>query len=256
MTLQIDCHVHVGPPRYPGLGDLRSVLRSGGTTHVVLVQTLGNFDNEPLLMEAAEPEVIGAIVAVDLDLSDASTELYRLAANETVVGVRLQASGSWEESADARLWPAIADTCRLVSVPGVLDRVVGGEFERLAVRWPNVLFRLEHAGGTLFSEIAPDDPRFAGLFRLHRHPNICVMWSGFFHNAGMPYPYEGAHRHLELLFDRFGPDRICWSGDVNRAGLRDGDYERDAALLSRLSFLSEADRHRIRANVRLAGRPS
>jgi L-fuconolactonase len=246
---QIDSHVHVGPPRYLELADYWSTLQSSGTTQVVLVQSLGSYDNSTVLAEAAAEHVRGAVVAVDFDAPNASSLLRRLAVHPKVRGLRLSPSGRWDQPADPGLWPAIENLGLLVSIPAAYKRIVASDAERLVQRHADVRFRLEHVGGVPFSKVLPADDRFAALLALHRYANVAVMWSGFFLNAGTAYPYEGIHRHLELVLDRFGPHRIAWSGDVNRADLRDGDYARDAALFEFLPFVSDADRRRILANT-------
>lgn len=251
MIEQIDSHVHVGTARYGGLADYWPTLAGGGTTHVVLVQPLGSYDNSTVLEEAAGKHVVGAIVAVDFDAPDASTLLFRLAGHSKVRGLRLSPSGGWDDPADTGLWRAIESLGLLVSIPGAYGRIVDGDVERLARRYAGVRFRLEHVGGVPFSKVPPGDDQFAALLALHRDANVAVMWSGFFLNAGTAYPYGGVHRHLELVLDRFGPERIAWSGDVNRADLQDGDYARDAALLELLPFVSEGDRRLILTNTLL-----
>lgn len=244
----VDSHVHAGGS-YAPLAETWPLLDAAGVTHVVLVQQLDRYDNAELLAESRDDRVLEVIVGVDVDDPQCSVAAVDLLARPKVRGIRLPRTGAWERPADPRLWRVLEEHAAVVSIPPVIERIADGEVARIAHAHRDVRVRVEHLGGTTFAEIDVDDLPFHRLLALATHPNATVTWSGFFLNASGGFPYAVAHPHLRASFRVFGPERISWSGDVNRPSLAASEYERERRLLDELDWLAPAERRRIFANT-------
>jgi len=84
-------------------------------------------------------------------------------------------------------------TIRHVLVHGVPTSLYCDDADRVTL--PAPIIRLLE-GGQVYSEIL--------------YP---IAWGG-----KMPYPYARAQGHIRQIFDRFGPDRLCWGSDMPNVG--------------------------------------
>jgi predicted TIM-barrel fold metal-dependent hydrolase len=191
----------------------------------ILVQHLGNTDNSYLSsVRSAEPERFVALAIV------ASVEEAPGVLDAGFAGLRLGPAGL--PLPDGRQIFDVLDQYRAaVSVTGPLNEVISDEFRTTVRAHPRVRFRIEHIGGFRYGTTDADCDDFTRLLRLADEPNVTLMWSGFFLNAGSPFPYPNTHSDLRETLVAYGSDRIMWSGDWNRAGLVDGDYRRAVELV-------------------------
>jgi predicted TIM-barrel fold metal-dependent hydrolase len=245
MNGRVDGHVHARG-RYAALADYHALLDAGGVERVVLVQQLGLYDNAALLAEADDPRVVAVVVGVDLASPNANGRIAK--DDPKVAGIRLALDGPWCEPADPKVWNMVEERGFVLSIPPAFARIASGEVARLARAHPDILIRLEHVGGTPFARIGADDPEFRNVLELAKHANVCITWSGFFHQADDAWPYPSAHAHLRACLEQFGPARIGWSGDLNRPELTEAAYRQEARLLEALDFLGDADRDSILTN--------
>jgi predicted TIM-barrel fold metal-dependent hydrolase len=216
----IDAHVHLGPPKYAAVEAFAAARRREGIAGAVLVQHLGNTDNSYLATHrASDPSRLAAIAIVEraADVADVIAAGF--------AGLRLSPSGLAGPDGAAG-YDALDEHGGIASVTGPFADVVSDAFRATVRAHAATHFRIEHVGGFRYGTTAEDRSQFAALLRLADEPNVSLMWSGFFLNAGSDFPYPNTHRYLAETLAAFGSRRIMWSGDWNRAGLADGDYQR------------------------------
>jgi L-fuconolactonase len=221
----IDTHVHLGPPKYQGREEFLGAMNAEKLDAAVLVQHMGNFDNTYLAQtRSADPARFAAIAiverAADVDPVIAAGFL----------GLRL-APGGLPGADGGAVFDALDPHAAVVSVTGPFDDVATAQFRQTVRAHPRLHFRVEHVGGFRYGISAEDKERFGQLLLLADEPNVTLMWSGFWLNAGSQFPYQNTHNYLGETLAAFGSDRIMWSGDWNRPGLGPDDYQHDIELV-------------------------
>lgn len=111
------------------------------------------------------------------------------------------------------LWPA-AEKAGLPVALGAANflPVVG----QIAERYPGLRLIVDHLG---MPARMKDDAAFANLpslLALAKHPNVAVKATGAAGYSSEPYPFRNIHRHLEAVYDTFGPARMFWGTDITR----------------------------------------
>lgn len=218
----VDAHVHTGPPKYAPIEDYRAAMTASAVAGAVLVQHLGNSDNRYLLDAVGSDPARFAGVAIVDSAADAAAVL-----EAGFAGLRVAPSGL-PDGSGPEVFDVLDSAGAVASLTGPFADVVSEEFRSVVTERPRLHVRLEHLGWFRYQPGSPDIAAFPSLLALAELPNVSVMWSGFFANAGTPHPYPDARPYLERLLDAFGSERIMWSGDWNRAGLAAGEY--DAAV--------------------------
>lgn len=222
----VDAHVHAGPPKYAPVSAYRAAMAASGIAGAVLVQHLGTSDNRYLLDAVrGDPARFAGVALVDR-LEDAEAPLAA-----GFAGLRV-APGGLPDGSGAAVFDVLAAAGAVASVTGPFADVVADRFAEVVAARPRLHVRLEHLGWFRYQPGSPDVDAFDRLLALAALPNVTVMWSGFFANAGTPYPYPDARPYLDRCLAAFGSERIMWSGDWNRAGLADGEYDAAVELAS------------------------
>ncbi|WP_116948926.1 amidohydrolase family protein [Jiangella endophytica] len=222
----VDAHVHAGPPKYAPIERYRATMAASGIGGAVLVQHLGNSDNRYLLDAVrADPARFAGVALVDR-ADDAEAPLAA-----GFAGLRV-APGGLPDGSGAAVFDVLAAAGAVASVTGPFADVVSDGFASVVAARPRLHVRLEHLGWFRYQPGSPDIHAFDRLLALAELPNVSVMWSGFFANAGTPYPYPDARPYLDRCLAAFGPERTMWSGDWNRAGLAAGEYDAAVELAS------------------------
>ncbi len=111
------------------------------------------------------------------------------------------------------LWPAAekAGIPLMVLVPGSL-----AELDRIAAAHPGLKLVIDHVGVSLRPNTPAVWDELPAVCALARHPNVAVKASGVPHWSQEPYPFRDMSRHLERLFQAFGPRRMFWGTDLTR----------------------------------------
>jgi predicted TIM-barrel fold metal-dependent hydrolase len=232
----IDAHVHIGG-RYGPVDAYVATMERLGLRHAVLVQYQWQADNTELVAaQHAHPGRFATIGVIDTAALDPVGDLRRWV-DAGIQGIRSRPDARVPGRNPFALWTAAEERSLLVSVTGPPDAVTGLAFARLVRRFPGIRFRLEHLGGLGPRTLEPRTLR--AFLRLADAPNVTTMLSGFWLNAGEPWPYAGALRLVRDVVDVFGAERICWSGDWNREGLTDVAYVAEAELLERSFGIAE-----------------
>jgi predicted TIM-barrel fold metal-dependent hydrolase len=111
------------------------------------------------------------------------------------------------------LWPA-AERAQLpvgLLVPHRLKEV-----GTIAAKHPGLKLLVDHMARPRGSS---DDAGFANLdelLALAKFPNVAVKATGAPAYSSEAYPYRNIHKHLERIFDAFGPARMFWGTDITR----------------------------------------
>jgi L-fuconolactonase len=95
-----------------------------------------------------------------------------------------------------------------------------GGLSEAAVRFPEMLFVLDHTGMTRSlsrERVSPE--QFAPVAQLARFPNIALKWAHAPRLGGGSegYPFPTALEFLQRAMDAFGRERIMWASDYTRA---------------------------------------
>jgi L-fuconolactonase len=239
LTGVIDSHVHIGADSYGPIERYRATIDRLELRGAVLVARQWQFDNTELIEAMASDDRFRVVGAVDLTAPDADAALGRWL-DAGIVGLR--ADPAWlVGDPDASIWRRIAHARLLVSFTPHVDTLASRAFRVALEVLGDCAIRIEHLGGLRPAEIPLGDDRAVSILRLADRPNVVTMWSGFWLNAGSPWPYPTADQLLRSSLDAFGPDRMCWSGDWNRPAppvgshITDGDYTREAHIVRRIA---------------------
>jgi predicted TIM-barrel fold metal-dependent hydrolase len=222
----IDAHVHVGLAKYGPIEPYLAAMDRLGLRGAVLVQYRWERDNTYLLECAARfPDRFRAVGVVD-HTSDDARDQARAWAGLGLAGFRIPA-----DAATRPIFEVAAELGLVLSVHDQPEAIVEPAFVRLLRDFPEVSVRLEHLGGIRHDAVGPSHPVGRAFLALATCPSVWTMWSGFWLNAGEPFPYPRARELAAASLDAFGADRICWSGDWNREGVDDRTYRREADLV-------------------------
>lgn len=238
----VDAHVHVGLDRYGPLDAFVATMDRTGLEAAVLVQHQGQTDNRYLL-EALEGDPTRFAVVAALE-ADASPDELRATVRSGAIGIRARPEIDLSGRRSRAFWRAVDELGLVVSVIGVPGVIASPTFRANVRALAGARFRLEHVAGIRPAD-APATSPDGRILELSAEPNVWLMWSGFWLNAGSDRPYASAVETLRATHAAFGPDRICWSGDWNRPGppfghhISDGDYIAEADLIARSVGVAE-----------------
>lgn len=230
----IDSHVHLGGGKYASAEEWAAAAARLGVDGTVLVQNLGHTDNSELL--AAKNDDRTAVVGTPESLDTAEALLEAGA-----IGFRLGPRGLHAAPGDLRIFDVLEAAGGVASVTMPYAEIAAPEFARVVDEHPSTTFRLEHVAAYDYATRDAVLDEFSPVIELARRPNTTIMWSGFFLYSQDGLPYRDAWPVLEASLAAFGPERIMWSGDWNRAGGTDDTYRADLDLLTSLPFVSPAD---------------
>jgi predicted TIM-barrel fold metal-dependent hydrolase len=239
MSGVIDTHVHLGGGKYASPAEWTAAADRHGVVASVLVQHLGHTDNAELLAAGADRS---RHAVIGIPEPGQTEELLSAGA----VGVRLSPLGL-HANPGGEVFEVVADAHAIASVTGPFEQIADPAFAALVDARPDAHFRLEHVAAFPYAEHPLT--AFAPVLRLAERANVSLMWSGFFHYSRTGYPYRDAWPVLEATLDAFGPERIHWSGDWNRAGGTDATYSADARLVDELPFVDAGAAEAIRSTT-------
>ena len=223
----VDCHVHVGGA-FGALTALKPTLRETGVTGVILVQPFSTGDHRQLFIDAADPMVEGVVVRPQPSDMGIDHLLSSSMVAAPVFGARVSARAIVEHTSFVLgVFEAAALNNLTVSIHNVAEVIRTDELDRVLRTFPSVGVRLEHLGGCRLEGHPRDSLEFSMLMKVAaKFDQATTTLSGFFHNAG-PYPYADAKPFVRDALSAFGPERIAWSGDINRSNLGRADYVKD-----------------------------
>ncbi len=252
----VDAQIHAGPPRYRSIDACLDALTREGVDAAVLVHQMGAADNALIAdAVAAWPDRLAGVAGLPDEVrgDGATAALDQLGTHPAFSSARIPASLFESTTRRVEIAEALERTGLVATVQGVWETITSGGLALAVHDHPSVQYVIEHVGGYRYS--AGDD--LEPLLDLGRQPNVILMWSCFYRFSVRGYPYPDATPILYRTLETFGPGRIIWSGDLNRAeqGLADGpdDYRRAVNHIRGLiSTLTGADQSRILGDTAVA----
>jgi L-fuconolactonase len=259
MTI-VDAHCHVSPYWYEPVESLLFNMDRNGVEHAVLVQYMGQYNNE-YQFECVRwyPGRFAPVVLVDANDPNAPEELGRLA-SLGAKGVRLRADTRSLGDDPLAIWRAAAELELAVSSSGTSRAFASAEFAQLVEALPSLPIVLEHLGSvnTPDGEAPPYDKR-REVFSLARFPNVYIKIHGlgeFCTRASPvtePFPFEQPIRPLlEMAYQAFGPERMMWGSDYPPVSSREGYGNALRLTMDQLATKSREDRRLIFGGVAMA----
>ena len=202
----VDGYCHCGLSKYEPIEVVREAMDRLGIARNVLVQHLGEYDNNYIERIVAEsPERYAGVMLIDAEASRAVETLKYWAGKGVFRGLRMMAR---TVRSHAELWDCAAELGLNIVVydePSIAP--YAQQLAEVAERQPNVRLVISHLGML-------DPAEFPG-FQSHREilelsglDNIYVQLSGF-HMFG-EVPYKPMVPIVEGLVESFGPKRLLY----------------------------------------------
>jgi L-fuconolactonase len=225
----IDSQCHVSPVWYEPVESLLEHMTRNEVGQAVLLQMLGQTDNsyqQDCLKRF--PGRFASVVLIDIEATDATTQLRRLA-KEGATGIRLRPTARSAGPDPLALWRCAAEHGLAVSCVGDSDSFSNPEFARLIEALPQLLVVLEHLGGTSHPNTASHSGR-ARAMELSRYPNVFLKVPGLgelrARRSPLPAhgdPFESATPDsLNRAVEAFGAHRLMWGSDFPPVCSREG----------------------------------
>jgi predicted TIM-barrel fold metal-dependent hydrolase len=191
---------------------------TAGVDRAVIVPPSWEGERNDLGLKAGRlhPDRLGLMGRLDLEKSDASTQLLAWRKQTGMLGLRLTFRDHLVPEEGHWLWTIAAQ----VGVPIYLG--VYGVYEkqmraviRAAERHPDLKLVICHLG----IQNGKDDEAFANLNVLltaARVSNIAVNATSLPSYTTDSYPFRRIHSYVRRVYDAFGPKRMFWGTDLSR----------------------------------------
>jgi len=192
-----DAHCHVSPHWYEPVESLLFHMDRNGVERAVLIQHMGQFDNEYLFDCVRRFSLrFAPVVLVDTSAPQALDELDRLV-ERGAKGLRLAATARSPGDDPLAIWRRAAALRLPVSCLGQAKQFASDAFADLVRAFPDLSIVIEHLGG---SNAPSDDTAHLDLrrkvFALSKLPNTYIKFHGLgeFCSRAMPvsqpFPFE------------------------------------------------------------------
>lgn len=232
----IDCHTHAwehwpyepqvpNPESHGRVEKLLWEMDRNGVDHAVLV--CANLDHNPRNNEyGAEsakryPDRITCFADVDCSWSP-TYHTPGAAARLAETAERLELKGFTHYLADDYDWLESEEGLAFFGTAaeqGLIASLAFGapwhpHVRKLARRFPELVILGHHMAGTRASE-KPPYPNFEQVLESAEVPNIHLKLSGFAYvsQVDWEYPYSDTMWMVRKLYERYGPERLCWASD-------------------------------------------
>ena len=253
----VDTHCHASLDWYEPVETLLHEMDANGVDRAVLIQIMGQFDNE-YQFECVRryPSRLANVVLVDTDRADAGQQLERLA-ERGASGVRLRPTTHSPGDDPLAIWRAAERLGVAVSCGGTSAEFASESFSAIVEALPGLRIVIEHLGAISRPDVAEAQLMLRQkVFGLARFPNVYIKVPGLgeFSERALPVPGGFPFRQpipglLENAYAAFGPHRMMWGSDFPPVAGREG--YRSALGLTRAQFAekSQADRDLIFGDV-------
>ncbi len=255
----VDSHCHVSPYWYEPVESLLFQMDQNGVEKAVLVQYMGQFNNEYQSQCARRfPGRFASVVLVDTHSPEAVDELERLV-EQGAKGIRLPPNTRSPGDDPLAIWRKAAELKLPVSCGGTSVDFASEEFARLVQAFPDLPIVIEHLGSvnTPDDEIEPHEID-RKVFALSRFPNVYIKIHGLgefckrMKRVSEPFPFEiPIPATLEMAYEAFGPERMMWGSDYPPVSGREGYGNALCLTLDRFSSKTQSDRDLIFGEVAL-----
>ena len=253
----IDTHSHASPYWYEPVESLLFQMDRYGVAQALLVQYMGQFDNEyQFECERRYPDRFASVVLVDAQDPGATQQLERLA-EQGARGVRLRPDTRSPGDDPLAIWRKAEELGLPVSCGGTSDQFASPAFADLVLTFPRLPIVLEHLGSINApdGEKPPYDIRSKAL-SLSELPNVYIKIHGLgefckrTNPIQQPFPFETPIPPLlEMAYQAFGPERMMWGSDFPPVSGREGYGNALRLTMEQLGSKSERDRELIFGGV-------
>lgn len=252
----VDTHVHVGKSWYEPVETLLFQMERNGVDKAVLLQYMGNFDNEYMLdCTRKYPGRFAGVVMVDTALPDAADTLA-MWAQRGAVGVRFKAGERSLGPDRLAIWRKASELRLVVSCLGSMEEFASDDFHSLAKELSGLTIVVEHLGGVT-PEPEVDYSVFKKVLALASYPNTYIKLSGFGEMLPRPMPFQdppfaGPPERVRMAYDAFGVRRMMWGSDFPPAASHEGYGSALRFPRERIAFFTDEDKDWIFGNTALS----
>ncbi len=222
----VDAYTHCGVSKYQPIERVRAVMDAAGVGRAVLVQHLGEFDNNYLQrVVASDPDRYAGVCLVDDKSAERIANLEALARSGGFKGVRMVAEACLAAS---DLFRAAVDSGLVIVLyaPNGIAPIAEA-LERLLDDRPSARLVLTHLGNPDPTD-APAFTKYQKVWRLARFPQVHLQVSGM--KMFCPYPHAPLHGLIHQALNHFGAARLIWGSNFPVVGDQE-DYMKDLHLL-------------------------
>jgi L-fuconolactonase len=242
-----DSHCHALPHWFEPVEVLLHQMDAHGVEKAVLLQVLGQFDNQ-YLFECVRryPGRFSPTVHVDTRQADAPRVLERLA-QEGAEGIRMHATVRSPGGDGLAIWRKAAELRLVVSAYGKAEDFASEEFERAIRELPPLRVSIEH-----LAWVGPDAAAPYATFRktlgLAKYPNTYMKFCGLGEICHRPVPFPQPMKFaaippfLGMAYEAFGAKRMMWGSDFPPVASREGYGNALRWTMEQFPFRSEDDR--------------
>ena len=183
----------------------------------VLVQPLFPGEDNSYVADCAreDPHRFAAVCVVDPRREDAAGQLSYWVSERGCTGLRLRPKVPEEEAcfgtpSTFELWEQVVHLNVNVSLLCGADHLP--RVDEIATQFPKATIVIDHLAHPDLSR-GVQTPEFEQLLHLARHPRVYAKTSGFGYYSSQAFPYQDCYPAVQLLLDRFGPERLVWGSD-------------------------------------------
>jgi predicted TIM-barrel fold metal-dependent hydrolase len=201
----IDSYLHCGISKYEPWQTVFAAHAAVGVTSGVLVQHLGEYDNEYIVTAAQRlPALYRSVVLVDRTQADWRRALRDLASQPGVVGVRVKPERSTR-------WEDIVVEADRLGLHTILYLIDGAE------AWEPAILELTgecREGAIVLTHLGTPNLTpggFPAVERLAARPNVVLQLSGL--GLWSTPPYAETVASVRRLLDAFGQGRVIWGSN-------------------------------------------
>ncbi len=248
----VDTHCHTTPVWYEPVESLLYQMDRNHVEKAVLIQIMGNYDNEYQYdCVAKHPDRLSSVVMVNVDSPTALDDLAA-AADRGAVGVRLEATMRSPGDDPFAIWRKAGELGLVVSCVGDPRRFASYVFSAMVEQVQETPIVIEHLGGMKASTPPTMQSMNEKVFDLARFSNVSMKIHGLgevcTRNTPLtsPFPFNPAGVPLlQRAVAEFGPKRIMWGSDYPPVSGREGYANALNFTMEALADRSETEREAI-----------
>ncbi len=244
--LVVDTHAHVSPYWYEPVETLLFQMQRNNVAKTVLIQIMGNYDNEyEMACVRNYPGRFAAVVLVDIQKANAADTLEKWA-NAGAVGVRLKTDWRSPGPDPLLIWRKAAEIGLVVSCTGSLETFAADGFRHLIEKLPDLKIVVEHLGHP-GEEPKRDHKLFEKVLALAQYPNVYIKLPGFGELLPKPslvdrVPFNESPPVVRLAYEAFGRQRMMWGSNFPPSAHKEGYTNALRLPLEKTPFFSEEDK--------------